>query len=112
MNNNSKNKKIKEQYRNSYVRKSIWNIDHEYEVYPNMINGCHKRFSKHQEKSFAQMHISEYKKDYGLKIRGRRSGGLACSWDDYPSYVHDLGKSWKHNSNRKNQYYKENKKEA
>ena len=71
MNTNSKNKRVKEQYRDSYVTKSIWNPDHEYEVYPNMISGCHKKFSKHQEKSFGQMHILEYEKDYGLKIRGK-----------------------------------------
>ncbi len=52
------------------------------------------------------MHCIEYK-DYPLYIRVARGKGLPYVWDDFPSYVYKWAKSWKHNSKRKNQYYKE-----
>ena len=65
-----------------------------------------KAFSTHQERSFYFLHIIEYK-DYPLKIRVARGNGLAQAWDDLPTYVYKVTKSWKHNSKRKHQYYKE-----
>lgn len=103
----NRNKKIKQQYRNSYKSESFFLKDYYFDIYPNVRSGCHKKFSKQQEKSHFQMHSLEYKREYGLKIRGKRAGGLAECWDDYPSYVCEMGKSWKHNSKRKTQYYKE-----
>jgi hypothetical protein len=103
-------KKIKKQYRDSYIVKSrFMSIHYEVEIYPYIKSGTHKRFSTKQEKSLAKMHKKEYKRDYNLKIRGKRDGGIPEPWDDYPSYVYDVAKSWKHNSKRKNQYYKEKK---
>lgn len=55
------------------------------------------------------MHCIEYK-DYPLKIRVARGSGLPYIWDDFPTYVYKFSKSWKHNSKRKNQYYKEHAK--
>lgn len=102
------NKKTKSQYRNSKIKEYFFcGTLIIYEVFPNIISGTHKKFSNKQEKSLYFLHKKEYKKEYGLKIRGKRGGSLPDCWDDYPSYVYDVAKSWKHNSKRKNQYYKE-----
>lgn len=98
-------KKTKSQYRGG--------IDFEfgtgkvYTSYPRLKNRIIKRFSVHQERSLTAMHKVEYKKEYNLKIRGSRDGSIPNPWDDYPSSVYELGKSWKHNSKRKKQYYRE-----
>ena len=52
------------------------------------------------------MHYIEYR-DYPLKLRVARGPGLAEAWDDLPAYVYKVAKSWKHNSRRQHQYYKE-----
>lgn len=53
------------------------------------------------------MHEIEYKKAYGLKLRGRRSPrNLPDSWDDLHCEIYDVEKSWKHSTKRKKQYYK------
>ena len=101
-------KKTKVQYRDAHnsFRFIYKGIDLEFLTYPNMRSGCHKHFSTKQEKSFYIMHQIEYK-DYPLRMRSKRSSSsLAEPWDDFPSYVYDKRKSWKHNSKRKNQYYK------
>ena len=51
-------------------------------------------------------HQVQYK-DYPLKLRVARGTGLPHDWDDLPTYVYDVAKSWKHNSKRAHQYYKE-----
>ena len=65
-----------------------------------------KRFSTQQERSFYFMHHIEYK-NYPLNIRVARGAGLPYVWDDFPTYVYKVAKSWKHNSRRSHQYYKE-----
>jgi hypothetical protein len=104
-----KYKKIKIQFKSAYKEEEeYFFIDKifEYIIYPNKKSGYHRKFSTKQEKSFHSLHCIEYK-EYGLKLRGRRSSNnLADPWDDYPSYHHKQAKSWKHNSKRKNQYYK------
>ncbi len=65
-----------------------------------------KKFSKSQEHSFYFLHRIEYK-SYSLNIRVARGTGLAHVWDDFPTYVYKVAKSWKHNSKRAHQYYKE-----
>ncbi len=52
------------------------------------------------------MHHIEYK-GYPIKIRVARGAGLPYVWDDYPTYVYKYTKSWKHNSKRPHQHYKE-----
>lgn len=111
INKRYRNKKIKEQFRNSYIETASYSIGmnnmNEYEVFPNLISGCHKHFSTKQEKSLYEMHQYEYFKEYNLKLRGKRSKrNLADPWDDYPSFVYDSLKSWKHSTKRKKQYYK------
>lgn len=113
-----RNGKIKEQYRNASEQESIphygWfkglGVEMKPSVYtdfPNLRAGCHKKFSLKQEKSLFAMHEYEYAKEYNLKLRRKRSTkGLPDPWDDYPSYVWDLQKSWKHSTKRKRQYYK------
>lgn len=108
---NKKNKKLKKQYRNYYINKSFSTyLDeiYEYEVYTDVRSQSHKRFSKKQEKSLYVMHELEYRREYNLKMRRKRSArNLAEPWDDYPSYVLDAVKSWKHSTKRKKQYYNE-----
>ena len=96
-------KKLKYQY-----RQAIQSTRHDYfrEIYPNVRSSRFKKFSTLQERSFYFMHRIEYK-DYPLKFRVARGTGLPYIWDDLPAYVYDVAKSWKHNSKRKNQYYKE-----
>lgn len=77
-----------------------------WEYFPNMKSVHYKKFSTQQEKSFYSIHCIEYK-DYPLKLRVARGPGLADAWDDLPTYVTKVAKSWKHNSKRAHQYYKE-----
>ena len=49
------------------------------------------------------MHLIECK-GYPVKLRAARGKLLADSWDDYPSHVFDVAKSWKHNSRIRKQY--------
>lgn len=56
------------------------------------------------------MHCIEYK-DYPLKIRVARGPSLAQPLDDLPAYVYKVSRSWKHNSVRAHQYYKEHEQE-
>lgn len=51
------------------------------------------------------LHKVEYS-EYPLKLRPARGKSLANPWDDYPAYVYDVAKWWKHNSKRRHQYYK------
>lgn len=103
----NKYKKLKKQYRNSYIKECFfigYLMDNE--IYPNMRNNSFKNFSTKQESSFFLLHENE-NKEYNIKLRRRRSDkNLPNSWDDYPSYTYKLGKSWKHNSKRVKQYYK------
>jgi len=100
-------KKLKYQYQTTKKRqrtKYIWVI------YPNIRNSVFRHFSTKQEKSFYFLHLIEYQ-DYPLKLRLARGKGLADPWDDLPTSVYAVAKSWKHNSKRKQQYYKESEPE-
>ncbi|WP_295890518.1 hypothetical protein [uncultured Vibrio sp.] len=94
-------KKLKQQYRKRIKcqRKYLWGI------YPSIRSGTHKHFSTKQEKGYYFLHLIECK-GYPVKLRAARGRSLANPWDDYPAFVYDLAKSWKHNSKRRYQYYK------
>lgn len=62
--------------------------------------------SVHIQNVVSIFHLIEYK-DYPLKLRVARGSGLPEEWDDLPSSVYKVAKSWKHNSKRKHQYFKE-----
>lgn len=98
-------KKLKSQYKKSLNKQGS---RHRYfwKTYPNIRSSVFKKFSTHQERSFYSLHLIEYK-DYPLKIRVARGPGLPNALDDLPTSVYDLAKSWKHNSKRKCQYYRE-----
>ena len=96
-------KKLKSQYKQSV---KINPDDYFGKCFPNIKSVYFKKFSTHQEKSFYSMHCIEYK-NYPLKLRIARGPGLAQAWDDLPAYVYKVAKSWKHNSKREHQYYKE-----
>lgn len=74
-------------------------------VYPIVRSSGHKHFSTKQEKSFYFLHQIECY-GYPIKLRAARGRALADPWDDYPSQVDDVAKSWKHNSKRRSQYYR------
>ncbi|GLS88979.1 hypothetical protein GCM10007916_00460 [Psychromonas marina] len=95
-------KKLKSQYRH-YINES--NKLYAWVYYPSIRSGMHKHFSTKQEKSYYFLHLIEVK-GYPIKLRARRGRALASAWDDLPSIVCDLGRSWKHNSKRRKQYYK------
>lgn len=97
-------KKLKSLYQQSV--KTPCPNDFFWKCFPNIQSVYHKKFSTQQEKSFYSMHCVEYK-NYPLKIRVARGPGLAEPWDDLPAYVYKVAKSWKHNSKRAHQYYKE-----
>ncbi|GGB76717.1 hypothetical protein K8B83_12925 [Shewanella inventionis] len=94
-------KKLKHQYRNRIKSQCqyFWGY------YPSVRSGAHKHFSTKQEKGYYFLHMIECK-GYPIKLRAARGRSLANPWDDYPAYVFDLAKSWKHNSKRRYQYYK------
>ncbi|TCM60671.1 hypothetical protein EC844_13110 [Acinetobacter calcoaceticus] len=96
-------KKLKYQYRQSIriTHKAYFGL-----IYPNIKSLYHKKFSTQQERGFYFLHVIEYK-GYPLKIRAARGKGLAQVWDDLPASVYSVAKSWKHNSKRKHQYYKQ-----
>ncbi len=60
---------------------------------------CLKNLVRTKSVSFYFLHVIEYK-NYPLKIRVARGAGLPHVWDDFPSYVYKVAKSWKHNSRR------------
>ncbi len=94
-------KKLKQHYR-SHIQAGgnfLW------DVYPCVRSGTHKHFSTKQEKSYFFLHEVEYR-EYPIKLRVARGKSLANPWDDYPAYVYDVAKCWKHNSKRSHQYYK------
>ena len=95
--------KLKSQY-----QQSVKTYPHDYfsKRYPNIRSVYFKKFSTQQERSFYFMHHIEYK-NYPLKFRVARGTGLPHVWDDFPTYVYKIAKSWKHNSKRAHQYYKE-----
>ncbi len=94
-------KKLKQHYRNSIKH---CHCNDSWKIYPNIRSGTHKAFSTKQEKSFYFMHLIELK-EYHVKLRAARGRVLADPWDDYPSIVSELSRSWKHNSKRHKQYY-------
>lgn len=96
-------KKLKQQYRHS-VKRTFW-YGFQWENYPSVRSGTHKHFSTKQEKSYYFLHQIECR-EFPIKLRAKRGKALADPWDDYPSYVYDVAKSWKHNSRRRNQYFR------
>lgn len=92
--------KLKSQYKNKITqfRRGIF-ID----VYPNVRSCVCKKFSTKQEKSLYILHLIEFRK-YPVNIRAKRGSALADYYDDYPTYVYKIAKSWKHNSKRYHQY--------
>lgn len=101
--------KIKEAFRNKEEYRLClfgFSYDKVFTSYPYMRSNCHKHFSNKQERSKTKMHLKEYKEyeTFGFRIRGKRNGSLPDPWDDYPSFVWNTHKSWKHNSKRKKQW--------
>jgi hypothetical protein len=95
-------KKVKKHFQNSeiigyYKGKAIYD-------YPYLRSSCIKCFSTLNEaKQAFKVKEDEYRNLY--KIRAKRDRkGLPNPWDDYPTTVYALGKSWKHNSKRVNQW--------
>lgn len=97
-------KKLKRQYQANVRCAFIYG--YAWEIYPSIRSVVHKRFSTKQEKSYYFLHQIECK-GYPVKLRAARGKALADPWDDYPSSACDKAKSWKHNSKRRNQYYKQ-----
>lgn len=95
-------KKLKQQYKYKLVAK---NSSGSWYIYPTVRNCIHKQFSTKEEKSFYFVHLIECK-GFPIKLRAARGTALADPWDDYPTDVYAVAKSWKHNSKRKRQYYR------
>jgi hypothetical protein len=99
-------KKLKSQYRHSLTKMMIFRTTTNVrEIYPSVRSHYHKHFSTKQEKSYYFLHKIE-NRGYPIKFRAARGRTLADPWDDYPSSVYRVAKSWKHNSSRHKQYYK------
>lgn len=79
---------------------------YEFTSYPDIKNHCFRSFSTLQERSLFVMHTIEHKREYGLKLRGKRSArNLPDSYDDLHSNVYNE-KCWKNRSKRKRQHYR------
>jgi len=96
-------KKLKAQYKYQTVVTSQYRT---WIRYPLLQSDPLKKFSTRQEKSYYFLHRIEYK-EYSIKLRPSRGSCLANPWDDYSSGCHDTAKSWKHNSRRRHQHYRE-----
>ena len=95
-------KKLKQHYKHKVDDKYSQYL---WKLYPSIRSGVFKHFSTKQEKSVYFIHLVECK-GYPVKLRAARGKQLADPWNDYPTYVYDVAKSWKHNSKRKFQYYR------
>ena len=60
----------------------------------------------HQERAMYELHRKEYRHIRQLKLRARRGKALACAWHDIEVSAHYYAKSWKHNSKRHHQWYR------
>ncbi|WP_432709730.1 hypothetical protein [Pedobacter sp.] len=98
-------KKLKNQYRQKALV-TFWGIS--VMRYLRLRNHCIRKFSTKQEKACYFQHKIELR-EYPVKLRKARGRALAHVNDDFPSYSYKLEKSWKHNSRRKNQWYREKK---
>ncbi|MGR5347230.1 hypothetical protein [Vibrio mediterranei] len=100
-------KKLKQQYQ--VVKREICTYTgREYTYHPRVRDGMHRSFSTKQERAFYYLHKAEYHHAYPmLKLRPSRGSALPNEWDDLPSFRAQLTRSWKHNSKRKNQYFRE-----
>lgn len=96
-------KKLKRQYKNVSID-AFGSVS--WCWYPNLRSRYHKWFSTHQEKGYYALHCIEYR-DYPLKLRAARGACLPDAWDDLPAYTLKAAKSWKHNSRRQYQYFRE-----
>ena len=97
------NKKLKEQFRNSYVLS--YNGRYDYTVFPNLKNHIFKiKIKTKQELSISCLHSIELI-EYNVKIR-RKKSSIPTSYDDIKTSVLNTKKSWKNNSKRKNQWFK------
>ncbi|SHH55834.1 hypothetical protein [Ferrimonas marina] len=76
-------------------------------IHPDLRTNCHKRFSTLQERRWNLAHQPELQA-YRTAIRGRRYHKSLpnSNWDFYPSVL-DTMTSWKHNSKRRKQWYRE-----
>lgn len=97
-------KKIKVQYHSSR-RKKIYSLGGCCR-YPNLRNQNFSHFKTQQERSLYYLHRAEYW-DYNIKLCPKRGKHLPHIWDDKPTYAYQYAKSWKHNSKRHHQWYRE-----
>ncbi|MBS0970755.1 hypothetical protein [Nissabacter archeti] len=95
-------KKLKDHYKHP---KPCGGIGNPYVYYYRLGSVCFRQFSTLQEKSYYHLHRYEYR-EFGLHLRAARGKMLPSSWDDFPSDVDNVAKSWKHNSRRRHQYYR------
>ena len=108
---NHQAERLKSHYANSYEEEIIRSFGFFHPVwkktvYPEIRNNNFRFFSTTQERSFYLMHSIEYKIEYGLKLRQKRSSrNLPDSYDDFHSDVYGA-KSWKDRAKRKRQYYR------
>lgn len=61
----------------------------------------------HQERAMYELHKTEYRFCSKLKLRAKRGKALPCAWHDIRVSALDYTKSWKHNSKRRHQWYRQ-----
>lgn len=99
-----KPKKLKPQFQSSRcssTHKRYARID----TYPQLRNHIYRYFSTFSEKKATLGHIADYP-DYGIRFRACRGKNIIDHHDDVRSDALKLSRSWKHNSRRKNQFYR------
>lgn len=67
----------------------------------------YRKIRTHQERAMYELHRTEYRSVRPLKLRAKRGKILPCAWHDIRVSAHDYAKSWKHNSKRPHQWYRQ-----
>ena len=66
----------------------------------------YRKIRTHQERAMYELHCKEYRHIRQLKLRARRGKVLPCAQYDIVVSARFYAKSWKHNSKRHHQWYR------
>jgi len=98
-----KAKKVKSHFKS--VRSSTTQRFARTVINPQLRSHIYRYFSTFAEKKATLGHMADYP-DYGIRFRACRGKNILDPYDDIPTNVLKLSRSWKHNSRRKKQFYR------
>lgn len=103
-----RNKRIKLQF----IKDELWTSKFSIlDCFPFRQDRYYRKFSNKNAKASLGLSLIECK-EIGINIRLRNGMDFPDPWDDYISNLCYVAKSWKHNSKRRKQYFREKKEEA